>query len=57
MSSPQIGADFGQYYGNLSQKVGEDQKKKIRRKSELISGEPNLRRFWFRPFYFPENAN
>ena len=27
-SSPQIGADFGQYYGNLSQKVGEDQNKK-----------------------------
>ena len=42
-----IGADLGQYYGNLSSKVGEDQKKKkdLRRKSELISGKPNRRRF------------
>ena len=56
-SSPQIGADFGQYYGNLSQKLGEDQNKKgLRRKSELISGKPNRRRFWFRPFYLLENA-
>ena len=47
-SSPQVGADFGQYYGNLSQKVDEDQKKKrLRRKSKLISGQPNRRRFWF----------
>ena len=80
-----IGAHFGQYFGylsqklgedqkkkglrrksmlisvsrNLSQKVGEDQKKKKKglcRKSELISGEPNRRRFWFGPIHFPENA-
>ena len=38
-----MGADFGQYYGNLSQKVGEDQKKEkgLHRKSELIWGKPN----------------
>ena len=53
----EIGAHFGQYFGYLSQKVGEDQKRKgLRRKFELISGEPNRRTFWFGPFYFPENA-
>ena len=52
-----IGAHFGQYFGYQFQKLGEDQKKKgLRSKSELISGEPNRRRFWFGPFYFPENA-
>ena len=54
-----IGAHFGQYFGYLSQKLGGDQKKKkkgLHRKSELISGEPNRRKFWFGPFYFPENA-
>ena len=52
-----IGAHFGQYFGYLSQKLGEDHKKKgLCYKSELISGEPNSTRFWFGPFYFPENA-
>ena len=46
-----IGAHFGQYFGYLSQKLGEDQKKKKKkkkglcRKSELISREPNRKRF------------
>ena len=55
-SSPQIGAYFRQYFEYLSQKVSEDQKIGLRRKSELISEKPNRRRFWFRPFYLPENA-
>ena len=32
-----IGAHFGQHFGYLSQKLGEDQKKSLRRKSVLIS--------------------
>ena len=81
-----VGAHFGQYYGNLSQKEGEDQKKKkkgLRSRSVLISvsvtgicpkeggdqkkkvlaANPNWcreyqnkRRFWFKPFYLPENT-
>ena len=50
-SLPQIRADFCLYYGNLSQKEGEDpppQKKGLLRKSELISRIPNKTRFWFR---------
>ena len=49
--SYKIGAHFGQYFRDLSPKVGEDQnknKKGLRHKSELILGKPN-RRFWFRP--------
>ena len=35
----------------------EDQKKDFRRKSELILGKPNRRRFWFRPaFHLPQNG-
>ena len=41
-----IGAHFGQYFENLSPKVGKDQKQKaLHRKSELISGKPNRKMF------------
>ena len=48
----EIGAQFGQYFRNLSPKAGEDLKKGLHRISELISGKPNRERVWFGPFRF-----